>query len=107
MIELSELARYAQAAKARSIRIVGHRAASRLEDGSLLVERPPMAQERAKKIASIFEALGVAPEVLSVTWVNGAAPGTGRDDWRNRKVDITVTPGDASQPQVGAAAKVP
>jgi outer membrane protein OmpA-like peptidoglycan-associated protein len=92
MLKLKELAAYARAAKARRVQVMGYRAISRLSDGSELTEEPEIARARAEKIAAILSALGVDAKVTHVAWDGSAIAGKGDDDWRNRKVDVTLTP---------------
>jgi outer membrane protein OmpA-like peptidoglycan-associated protein len=92
MVKLRELAIYAREAKARGVEISGYRAVSRLSDGTQLVERAFMAEARARKIAAILEGIGVGPRLLKVRWERDAIGGTGDEDWKNRKVEVTVRP---------------
>jgi outer membrane protein OmpA-like peptidoglycan-associated protein len=92
MLKLKDLAGYAKIAKARSVRVVGYRAISRLSDGGEMTEGAGIAQARATKVAAILGALGVDAKVIHVSWNGSAIEGTGDDDWRNRKVEIEVTP---------------
>jgi outer membrane protein OmpA-like peptidoglycan-associated protein len=92
MVKLKDLAEYARIANAKRVQVVGHRATSRLSDGSELTEAPELAEARARKVAAILGALGVNPPVTRVSWDGGAIAGRGVDDWRNRKVEVTVTP---------------
>jgi outer membrane protein OmpA-like peptidoglycan-associated protein len=92
MVQLKELALYATAAHATRVDIAGYRATSRLIDGNELVETPSLAEARARKIAGIMRALGVADRVIRVRWESDAIAGKGDRDWQNRKVEITVTP---------------
>jgi outer membrane protein OmpA-like peptidoglycan-associated protein len=92
MVKLKDLAEYARVANAKRVQVVGHRATSRLSDGSELTETPELAEARARKVAAILSALGVNAPVTRVSWDGGAIAGRGVDDWRNRKVEVTVTP---------------
>jgi outer membrane protein OmpA-like peptidoglycan-associated protein len=93
MVKLRDLAGYARIANARSVKVVGYQATSRLTDGQELTERPRLAQSRALKIAGILAALGVDAKVTNVSWNDNPIAGNGTDDWRNRKVEVTVIPG--------------
>jgi outer membrane protein OmpA-like peptidoglycan-associated protein len=92
MVKLKELAEFARAAKARVVQVIGYRASSRLSDGSELTEKEDIARMRATKIAIILAGLGVDIRVTRVRWEGAAAPGSGDDDWRNRKVQVIVNP---------------
>lgn len=92
MLKLKELALYAKAAGAHRIEVDGHYAESRLDDGSVMLEKPLVAQARAQKIASVLAVLGADARLVQVHWETTATTGTGDGDWRNRLVDITVIP---------------
>lgn len=91
MRELLRLRDIARAVPAR-VEVVGYRGASRLSNGSTMVERPGMARTRAEKIAGILQGLGVDPERIEVDWVDAPGGNTGRDDWLARRVELRVTP---------------
>ena len=92
MIKLKELAIYATAAHAKRVEVVGYRATSRLTNGSEMVESSTIAEARARKIAGIARALGVAADSISMRWEAHAIAGKGDGDWQNRKVEVSVTP---------------
>ena len=92
MVKPKALAVYARAAAARRVRVTGHRGDSRLSDGSDLAEKPPLAEARAKKVAGILQALGIDAAVTQVQWELEAPVGRGDEDWRNRRVEVTVSP---------------
>ena len=92
MVKLKNLVEYARAARAKRVDIVGYRAVSRLADGSELTERASIAEARARKIVTIMNALGMDATSARVRWEANAIAGTGDGDWRNRKVEVTVSP---------------
>jgi outer membrane protein OmpA-like peptidoglycan-associated protein len=92
MLKLKELAVYARVAKAKRIEIAGYRAVSRLSDGTELVENAGMAEARARKIAAILQGIGVENRLMRVTWQRDAIGSRGAEDWKNRKVEVTVRP---------------
>jgi outer membrane protein OmpA-like peptidoglycan-associated protein len=92
MRKLQDLAEFARVAKARNVQVSGYCAVSRLSDGSELAETPAIARSRAVKIAGILNGLGVDSKVTHVRWEARPIAGTGDGDWRNRKVEVTVTP---------------
>jgi outer membrane protein OmpA-like peptidoglycan-associated protein len=92
MVKLKDLVTFIKVANARSVRVVGFRAASRLSSGSDITERQQIAENRATKIASILSGLGVNAKLVHVNWEARAIGGNGDGDWRNRKVEITVEP---------------
>ena len=92
MLKLKDLVDYALTAKAKRVEVIGYRADSRLSDGTELSERGTLAKDRAQKVAEIIAALGYNKKLVNVRWEDGAIPGKGDEDWRNRKVEVTVTP---------------
>lgn len=92
MLKLKDLAVYAAAAQVKRVQVVGFRAASRLDDGGELVEKPQLAQARAEKIGGILRALGVPSAALDIRWEAAVADPVGIDDWRKRRVEITASP---------------
>jgi hypothetical protein len=92
MLKLKDLAEYARVANAKRVQVTGYRAASVLSDGAKLTEEPEIARARAEKIATILGALGVKAKVTHVGWDGSVIAGKGDEDWRNRKVDVMVTP---------------
>lgn len=92
MLQLKALAAYAQAAGFRHVKITGYRGVSRLADGRDMTEKPTIAESRAHKAAAILGILGIDPAATQVRWEDGAIAGRGEEDWRNRKVEVTVSP---------------
>jgi hypothetical protein len=92
MVKLRDLAAYAGIAKARRVSVTGYRAVSHLEDGSELTEPSDLARARAEKIAGILTRLGVNARLMHVRWEETAIPGSGKEDWRNRKAEISIEP---------------
>jgi outer membrane protein OmpA-like peptidoglycan-associated protein len=92
MVKLRDLAAYAGIAKARRVSVMGYRAISLLEDGSELTEPANLARARAEKIAGILVRLGVNAKLVQVRWEDAAIPGSGREDWRNRRAEISIEP---------------
>jgi outer membrane protein OmpA-like peptidoglycan-associated protein len=92
MVKLRDLAAYVNIAKARHVSVTGYRAVSLLEDGSNLAEPADLARARAEKIAGILTRLGVNAKLMQVRWEETAIPGSGKEDWRNRRAEISVEP---------------
>ena len=92
MGELVALADYAKAIKARSVTVEAYRGATRLEDGALLTEVDGMAQRRAEKLKGLLAGLGVPAASITARWIEKPRPADGRDDWRERKAIVSVTP---------------
>lgn len=85
---VSEAARYAQAAKARTITVTGYRAAIRLSDGTTFTERTGLAEDRAKAVEQSLRNLPLpAGAQLKVAWVDKPASGS-----QARRVTIAVAP---------------
>ena len=91
---ITAAARYAAAAKASSIEVVGYRAAIRLSNGKDYVERKDLDQDRASVVATALKTLGLPDGVkLIVRWENKPLAGTGTaKDAENRRVIIVVKP---------------
>jgi outer membrane protein OmpA-like peptidoglycan-associated protein len=92
MVALLRLADYARISKARRISVVGYVASSRLSNGEEMKESASMAQRRAEKIAGILTGVGVPAKTLQVRWESQPIAGKGEDDWRNRKVELSLRP---------------
>jgi hypothetical protein len=92
MIKLRELAIFAQVAHARQVSIAGFRTISRLSDGSTVEESESLAEARAVKLGDILKRLGVNPRSIHVRWETKPVGGSGQEDWRFRKADISVSP---------------
>jgi hypothetical protein len=91
MLELLRLKDIALAVPAR-VEISSHRGASLLSDGTTIEEHSDMARQRAAKIAGILEGLGVDRDRIEIRSIDAVGGGTGRDDWRSRRVVLRVTP---------------
>lgn len=86
---IQSAARYALAlGQDARVRITGHRARVRLSDGSELLERPDIAQRRARYIAETLRGLGVPGELIQIV-----APGPAIGDQpTDRRAVIEVAP---------------
>ncbi len=91
MLQLLRLKDIARAVPAR-VEVTGHRGASRLSDGTAMIERPEMARKRAEKITGILRGLGVDAEQIETEWIDAPGGDSARDDWRSRRVDLRVVP---------------
>jgi outer membrane protein OmpA-like peptidoglycan-associated protein len=91
---IQQAARLANLAKAKTVRVVGHRARIRLSDGTDFVERPGLAARRAQVVARALEVVGLPPETrVAVSWNEKPAPSHGTEaDAEARKVTIAVEP---------------
>lgn len=79
---------YAQLSNAREIEVTGYRGATRLSDGTVLVEHEGIAIERAEEIVRMFRGAGLE-EVKFRTVAMGEAVEGGPE---NRKVEIRILP---------------
>ena len=79
---------YAKLVKARRIEISGYRGATRLADGTILAERPGIAQARAEEIARMLRGAGLDAAQYGVT--ANAAPALGGPT--NRRSVIRIIP---------------
>jgi outer membrane protein OmpA-like peptidoglycan-associated protein len=92
MVKLKEMVEFIRIAKVHHVTVTGYRAVSHLSDGTELEESADLARDRAQKIGAIMVRLGVGAKVMRIAWESQPIPGTGREDWRNRKVEINVEP---------------
>ena len=89
---VGQAGRYADAIKARRVVVVGYRGESLLSDGKPFDEKPDIAERRAKKVALALRDIGIPPASLDISWKAEPEPGNGMDDWKRRRVVITVEP---------------
>jgi outer membrane protein OmpA-like peptidoglycan-associated protein len=84
-------AAYATAPSGRgsaAVRVTGYRGTSLLSNGERLVEKPGLAEKRAKAIATLLEGLGVA--AVHTDWKMEREPADGKTDPSRRRVTIEV-----------------
>ena len=79
---------YAQLSHAGTIEVKGFRGATRLSDGTLLVEHKGIAHERAEEIAEMFRGAGLEKVKFVVSADEDAAEGSPD----NRRVEIRIVP---------------
>jgi outer membrane protein OmpA-like peptidoglycan-associated protein len=89
---VTQAATYAIAAKAKSVEITAHRAASLLSNGRILTENETIAAQRAEKVLDLLRGLGTDPASIKVRIVPEVAKPDGISDPQNRFVSIRVTP---------------
>jgi len=90
--QLAPVLELAKAMPASRIEITGHRGAALLSDGTVLQERPDLAQRRAEQIAELLRGAGLTAPAYTVRWTDTSPPPDGVEDYRQRRVDITVLP---------------
>lgn len=89
---VNQAASYATAAKAGSVEITAHRAASLLSDGRTLTEDEAIAAQRAARVAGLLRGLGTDPASIKVRIAPDVAKPDGVSDPKNRLVTIRVVP---------------
>jgi hypothetical protein len=82
---------YILAADAKHIAVTGQAAATRLSDGSVLTEPAGLAEQRAKKIATMLRGLGVPDDRLQVNWQRDVFQGDALSAPAHRTVEIAIT----------------
>jgi outer membrane protein OmpA-like peptidoglycan-associated protein len=81
-------AAYAMKPGTSGVRVTGYRATSLLSNGEPLVEKPGLAEKRAKAIATLLQGLGVAG--VRTDWKMEPEPADGKSDPSRRRVTIEV-----------------
>ena len=90
--QLTPVLDLAVAMKASRIEITGYRSAALLSDGTVLDEAADLARRRAEQVAELLRGAGLTAPRYDVRWVDAAPPPDGVEDYRSRRVDITVQP---------------
>lgn len=90
MVMLS-LARLASVTEYPRVLIRAYQGATLLDTGEVLAERSDMAAQRGTKVAGILTGLGVPAEAVDVVIFHEPPSPSGQEDWRNRRVEITVS----------------
>lgn len=88
--QLVDIAEYARVSKAHTVEVTGYRGATRLSEGTVLTEKPTVAQLRAERVAEVLKGLG-AP-ASAVKWVSEPAAATGNADYENRRIVVRIVP---------------
>lgn len=89
---IQQAVNYFQQSKAAGIEVVAYRGASKLSDGTAMVEKDGIAAERAAKVRDVLAGLGVAASAVSVRLMTAAPVPNGIDDPWGRKVTLSVKP---------------
>jgi len=90
---LQQILDFATQAKARELRIVGYRAASRLSNGQTMIEREDIERERAEQIRELLKGAGLTQVRYRLEWKDVAASADGKDDAANRRAEVLVLSG--------------
>lgn len=88
--QLVNIAEYARVCKAHTVEVTGYRGATRLSEGTVLTEKPTVAQLRAERVAEVLKGLG-AP-ASAVKWVSEPTAATGNADYENRRIVVRIVP---------------
>lgn len=88
----TQAANYAVAAKAKSVEITAHRAASLLSNGKVLTENETIATRRAESVADLLRGLGVDQTSIKLHVAPEIAKPDGVTDPQNRRLTIRVIP---------------
>jgi len=82
----------ARAMNATRVEIVGYRGSALLSDGTVLQERAGLAQQRAEQVAELLRGAGLTKPSYTVRWMEAPPVPTGTDDYRTRRVEISLLP---------------
>lgn len=89
---LTDILDFARAVNAGTIEIAGYRGAVLLSNGQTLVENSTIGKQRAEQVAALLVGANLKGPVFRVTWHDEPAKATGIDDYRARRVVVTVRP---------------
>lgn len=84
-----------EAARTRAVQriaITGHRGSVLLSNGTRLVERPAIAQQRAEQVAELLRGAGLTEVDYRLSWSEEAGEADGRDDAALRRVTVELDP---------------
>jgi hypothetical protein len=81
---------YSLAADAKHITVTGQAAATRLSDGSVLSEPAGLAEQRAKKVATMLRGLGLRDDLIQVDWQRDIFQGDATTAPAHRVVEIAI-----------------
>ena len=90
--QLAPVLDMARAMPATRVQITGYRSGALLSDGTVLQEAPDRAQRRARQVEELLRGAGLTAPRYEVRWEDAAPAPNGTDDYRNRRVDITLLP---------------
>jgi hypothetical protein len=82
----------ARAMPASRVEIIGYRSAALLSNGAVMQEQVDLARRRAQQVAELLKGAGLTTPQYSVRWVDASPVPNGTDDYRNRRVEITLLP---------------
>jgi hypothetical protein len=89
--DLSGVLARARQVDARQARVIGHRGAHRLSNGTLLRDVLRFAQRRADEIASLLAGAGLTIPIQKEVR-DTVDEADGFEDWRSRRVTVVLTP---------------
>jgi outer membrane protein OmpA-like peptidoglycan-associated protein len=88
---VTSAARYAAAAKAKSVEVVGYRGGALLSSGERMMESEEVGKQRAEMVKNMLVHAGVQPSIVRTRAAAAEAP-DGIDDFKLRRATIVVTP---------------
>ncbi len=89
--DLGAILRHAETIGAKRVKVTGYTGGVLLSSGTLLQEKPGMAQARAEEVATLLKAGGLAGLSFDVSWEQPAVA-DGVDDWAARRTEVVVLP---------------
>jgi outer membrane protein OmpA-like peptidoglycan-associated protein len=90
--QLAPILDLAKAMPAARVEITGHRGAALLSDGTVMPEQADLARRRAEQVAELLRGAGLTAPAYDVRWVDAAPAPDGVNDYRQRRVEITLRP---------------
>jgi hypothetical protein len=85
---ITPIVKYAREIGAGRIEITGYRGATRLEDGSLLIEDADMGSKRADQMAELLRGVSLTKATYSIVGRSKYDEG----DWSRRRVTVVISP---------------
>jgi outer membrane protein OmpA-like peptidoglycan-associated protein len=77
---------------ATRVEIVGYRGAALLSDGTVVLEKQGLAQRRAEQVAELLRGAGLTTPRYAVRWMEAPPAPDGGEDYRSRRVEISLLP---------------
>lgn len=89
---LTDILEHARSVNAVAIDIVGYRGAVRLSNGQTMAEDAGIAARRAEQVATLLRGANLTQPAYTVRSQDDTAQATGMNDYRIRRVVVTVRP---------------
>ena len=90
--QLAPVLDMAKAMPAARIEIIGYRSGALLSNGKVLLEQIDIARRRAEQVVELLKGAGLTAPQYNVRWIDGPPEPNGTDDYRKRRVEITLLP---------------